>query len=80
MKIKQLVSAIFCAAILVGCESGANSNTASKNSDLQAATKKYAINDSIINDNQVFVDTLGVLPLNEGGNHSFLFRINNTSS
>lgn len=80
MKIKQLVSAISCATILVGCGSGVNSSVPSQNIDLQAATKAHAVSQSVINDNLVFADSLGVLPLSEVGSYNYLFRINNTSS
>ncbi|MBX9598826.1 MAG: Ig-like domain-containing protein [Burkholderiales bacterium] len=80
MRIKQLVSVLSCTTILFGCVSGVNSSAPSQNIDLQAATKTHAISQSVINDNLVFADSLGVLPLSEANGHNYLFRINNASA
>ncbi len=80
MRIKQLVTALSCVAILVGCGSGVNSSAPSQNINLQAATKIHPISQSVINDNLVFADSLGVLPLSEANGHNYLFRINNASA
>jgi hypothetical protein len=80
MRIKQLVTALSCVAILVGCGSGVNSSAPSQNINLQAATKIHPVSQSVINDNLVFADSLGVLPLSEANGHNYLFRINNASA